>query len=331
MTAVIGAFLLSFLVALYTTPLMRQAAIQFGIVDAPDGRLKNHTDPVPYLGGLAVFLAFLITLAVVFEFSHAVLGILLSATLMLLVGLIDDLGVLSPLEKLAGQSVAVAVLIKAGLFIKLVFIPPLAAFLLSALWLLTVTNAFNLIDIMDGLAAGAAVIAALFLAGVAVHNGEPMVAVMAAALAGSLVGFLRYNRAPARIYLGDSGSLFIGLTLAAMAMNLGYTTKNSLGMLTPVLILGLPLFDLSFVSVVRLGKGLSPFRGSPDHFALRIKRSGRSVVQTVTIVYVAGVLLGLCGIAIMEAPNDASATLIVTGIAVVVLAIAAVLWRVGDR
>ncbi|HSD10934.1 MAG TPA: MraY family glycosyltransferase [Candidatus Binatia bacterium] len=330
MIAALAAFVVSALVALYTTPLMRRAAIEFGIVDEPDGLLKTHTEPVPYLGGLAVFLAFLITLAVVFEFSHAVLGILLSGTLMLLVGLIDDLGVLSPLEKLAGQSIAVAVLIKAGLFIKLVFIPPLAAFALSVLWLLTVTNAFNIMDVMDGLASGVAVIAAVFLAGIAVRNGEPMVAVMAASLAGSLAGFLRYNSSPARIYLGDSGSLFVGLTLSALAMNGGYTTKNSLGMLTPVIILGVPLFDLAFVALVRLEKGLSPFRGSPDHFALRLKRTGRSVTHTVSTVYLAGLLLGLSGIAVMEAPDERSAALIVAGIAAVLLVVAGVLRQIGD-
>jgi UDP-GlcNAc:undecaprenyl-phosphate/decaprenyl-phosphate GlcNAc-1-phosphate transferase len=330
MIAALAAFALSTVVALYTTPLMRRAAIKFGIVDEPDGRLKNHAEPVPYLGGLAVFLAFLITLAVVFEFSHAVLGILLSGTLMLLVGLIDDLGVLSPLEKLAGQTVAVAVLIKAGLFIKLVFIPPVAAFVLSALWLITVTNAFNIMDIMDGLASGVAVIAAVFLAGIAVRNGEPMVAVMAASLAGSLVGFLRYNAPPARIYLGDSGSLFVGLTLSALAMNGGYTTKNSLAMMTPVIILGVPLFDLAFVSLVRLEKGLSPFRGSPDHVALRLKRAGQSVARTVRTIYLAGLLLGLSGIAVMEAPNERSAALIVVSLAAVLLVAAGMLRRIGN-
>jgi UDP-GlcNAc:undecaprenyl-phosphate/decaprenyl-phosphate GlcNAc-1-phosphate transferase len=330
MIAALAAFALSTVVALYTTPLMRRAAIKFGIVDEPDGLLKNHAEPVPYLGGLAVFLAFLITLAVVFEFSHAVLGILLSGTLMLLVGLIDDLGVLSPLEKLAGQTVAVAVLIKAGLFIKLVFIPPLPALVLSALWLLTVTNAFNFMDVMDGLASGVAVIAAVFLAGIAVRNGEPMVAVMAASLAGSLVGFLRYNSPPARIYLGDSGSLFVGLTLSALAMNGGYTTKNSLAMLTPVIILGVPLFDLAFVSLVRLEKGLSPFRGSPDHVALRLKRAGQSVARTVRTIYLASLLLGLSGIAVMEAPDERSAALIVVGLAAVLLVAAGMLRRIGN-
>src|SRR5207249_4505846 len=109
-----------------------------------------------------------------------------------------------------------------------------------------------------------------------------------------------YNSPPARIYLGDSGSLFVGLTLSALAMNGGYTTKNSLGMLTPVIILGVPLFDLAFVSLVRLEKGLSPFRGSPDHVALRLKRTGQSVACTVRTSYLAGLLLGLSGIAVME-------------------------------
>ena len=217
MIAAIASFLLAALLALYTTPLMRRAALQFGILDRPRGALKKHEEPVPYLGGLAVFSAYLVTLGVTFEFSHAVLGILLAGTLMLLVGLIDDLGVLTPWVKLASQLVAVIALLKAGVYIKLVFLPPFAAILLSVFWLLAVTNALNIIDIMDGLAAGVAAIAAAFFAVVAIAHGESMVAVMAAALSGSLVGFLRFNSAPARIYLGDSGSLFIGLTLAALA------------------------------------------------------------------------------------------------------------------
>lgn len=327
MILAIGAFVLSALLSLYTTPLMRRAAIQFGIVDRPDGRLKQHAEAVPYLGGLAVFLSFVITLGTVFEFSQAVLGILLSGTLMLLVGLIDDLGVLSPWEKLAGQSIAVFTLLKAGLFIKLVFIPPLPALVLSILWLLAVTNALNIIDIMDGLASGVAAIAAGFLAIVAVHNAEPMVAVMASALAGSLTGFLRYNAPPARIYLGDSGSLFIGLTLSALAMNGGYTTKNSLAMLTPLIILGVPLIDLAFVFVVRLEKGLSPFRGSPDHIALRLRCLGLSVAQTVGLAYGIGFALGVAGIALMEAPGDRGAALIVFAISSASLLAAVALRR----
>jgi UDP-GlcNAc:undecaprenyl-phosphate GlcNAc-1-phosphate transferase len=323
------SFVLAASLALYTTPLMRHAALQFGILDRPHGPLKSQREPVPYLGGLAVFSAYLVTLSIMFEFSHAVLGILLAGTLMLLVGLIDDLGVLSPWAKLASQFIAVIALIKAGVFIKLVFVPPLAALALSALWFLAVTNAFNIIDIMDGLASGVAAIAAVFFALVAIAHGEAMVAVMAAALAGSLVGFLRYNSAPARIYLGDSGSLFIGLTLAALATNGGYTRSNLVGVLTPVIFLGVPLFDLAFVSILRLEQGLSPLRGSPDHFALRLRRAGYGVRRTVLVTYAATLVLGAVGLATMNAPSDQAAMGIVMGLCVMLLVLAATLRKTG--
>jgi len=327
MLRVVASFVLALLISLYTTPLMRRAALQFGILDKPRGPLKRHAEAVPYLGGLAVFLAYLVSLAVTFEFGYAVLGILLSGTLMLLLGLIDDLGVLTPFEKISGQLIAVIALIKAGLFVKLVFLPMPVALVISVLWLLTVTNALNIIDIMDGLACGVAAIAALFLAGIALHNGEPMVAVMAASLSGSLVGFLRYNSRPARIYLGDSGSLFIGLTLSALAMNGHYTTKNSLAMLVPAMVLGVPLLDLGFVFLVRLSKGLSPFRGSPDHLALRLRRRGWSVEQTVGAAYGTTAALGLAAFILMETTSATIASLMLIGPSAAVLAVTAALWR----
>jgi UDP-GlcNAc:undecaprenyl-phosphate GlcNAc-1-phosphate transferase len=322
-----AAFAIALLLSFYTTPLMRRAALQFGIVDRPNGALKTHSEPVPYLGGLAVFLAYLIALAVTFEFSHAVLGILLSGPVMLLLGLIDDLGVLSPFEKLAGQLLAVIALIKAGLFIKLLFLPTPVALLLSVLWLLAVTNAVNIIDIMDGLASGVAALAALFLAAIALHNGEPMIAVMAASLSGSLVGFLRYNFRPAQIYLGDSGSLFIGLTLSALAMNGHYTVQNPVGMFVPPLVLGVPLLDLGFVFVVRLSKGLSPFRGSPDHLALRLKRLGWTIFEIVGTAYGVGAALGVVAFGVMTAGDALQASLLLVATSGALMASAGLLWR----
>jgi len=323
------AFLLGLALSLYTTPLMRRAAIQFGIVDKPNGSLKTQAEAVPYLGGLAVFLAYLITLAATFEFDHRVLGILLSGTLMLLLGLIDDLGVLSPWEKLAGQCVAVAALLKAGLYVKLAFLSLPVALVISIVWLLTMTNALNIIDIMDCLAPGVAVVAALFLAGGAIRNAEPMVAVMASALAGSLSGFLRYNFRPASIYLGDSGSLFIGLTLGALAINGHYSARNSRGMLVPAIVLGVPLLDLVFVFAVLLQKGLSPFRGSPDHLALRLRRAGLSVAQVAGTAYGAGTAFGLVAYAVMESPSDAIASLVLVVSSTILLVGAILLRRTG--
>src|SRR5438552_2454482 len=159
-----AAFILSFVFALYWTPLMRKAALQLGIVDRPDGQLKNHEDAVPYLGGLAVFMAFLFTVGVLTDFSQATLGLLLSGSIALMVGLLDDFGAMSASQKLLGQTLAALVLVKSGTYIKLEFLPMWIAIPLTVLWILAVTNALNIIDILDGLAAGVAVIAAASIA-----------------------------------------------------------------------------------------------------------------------------------------------------------------------
>src|SRR5262249_29082104 len=192
------AFGLALVIALYTTPLLRKAAIRFGIVDRRDGGLKRQAEPVPYLGGIAIYLSFLLALTATLRFdSTEVLGLLLAGAIVVILGLIDDFGVLSPWVKLAGQVVAVLTLINASIYIKLAFIPQWLAVGLSFAWLLAITNAFNLIDVMDGLAAGVAAAAALVLFAVAVLNGRATYAVLLAALCGALVGFLRFNFEPA--------------------------------------------------------------------------------------------------------------------------------------
>lgn len=299
MIRVLITFTLAAILAHYLTPVLRQAAIRFGIVDRPDGRLKNHRSPVPYLGGIAIYLSFLLSLAFTAEFQREVLGILLAGAIVVLLGLIDDLGVLSPSIKLAGQVIAILTLMKASVTIKLTFLPFWAALLLSFLWLLAVTNAFNLIDIMDGLAAGVGLTASLVLIGVALGNGRETVATLLAALAGSLLGFLRYNFEPARIYMGDTGSLFVGLMLGALAMNNSYTERNLVASLSPVIILGVPIFDMLFVMFIRWRRGIPVMRGSPDHFALRLRKWRLTTRQTVLTSYAATALLGAAGIAMM--------------------------------
>lgn len=296
------AFGLAFGLALYLTPLMRQAAIRFGIADHPDGRLKKQAAPVPYLGGIAIYLAFLLSLTGTLRFdSIEVLGMLLAGSIILILGLIDDLGVLSPWVKLAGQVVAVLTLMNASIYIKLSFLPSWLAIGLSFLWLLAITNAFNIIDVMDGLAAGVAASAALILFLIAAVNGRGDYAVLLAALCGALIGFLRYNFEPARIYMGDAGSMFIGLMLGALAMNNSYTRENLVASLAPVVILGVPIFDMMFVMYVRHRRGLPVMLGSPDHFALRLRKWRLSTRQTVVVSYLATLLLGALAIAMMLA------------------------------
>ncbi|MFI5142466.1 MAG: MraY family glycosyltransferase [Thermoanaerobaculales bacterium] len=266
------AFLLALLLSVYFTPVARQAALRFGIVDRPDGKLKQQAEPVPYLGGLAVFLAYLIALGLVFAFSPLLLGLLLAGTLTLLVGLVDDFGVLTPAAKLIGQGVAVFVLLRSGVVIELTEVPEVLRWPLAAVWLLGICNAFNLLDVMDGLAASVGTVAALAFGVMAVTTGELPEAAASFALAGALIGFLVFNLHPARIYLGDAGSLAVGITLGALAIAIRWSDRSPVGFLAPLAILALPLADTVFVTLLRARAGKPFWHGSPDHFPLRLAR-----------------------------------------------------------
>jgi len=286
------SFLISLGASLALTPWMAKTAKNIGMVDKPDGGLKNHHEPVPYMGGLAVFVAFLIGFSPFYELDRQMLAILLGGTLIVLLGFLDDIGNLRPVTKLLGQALAVLIVMKAGIAIKIVFLPPVISYPLSFLWLMGMTNAFNIIDIMDGLSSGVGAIACAFLFIVAVSSGQTGVATMILALMGALLGFLRYNYHPAKIYLGDAGSLFIGFMLGALSMVGIYATTNPVAVLAPVLILGVPIFDTLFVMTVRWMRGLNPLKGSPDHFALRLRRWRLTLAQTVLLSYGVSFLLG---------------------------------------
>jgi len=320
-------FVVACSLALLLTPKLREAALRFGIVDRPDGQLKQQREPVPYLGGLAIYLAFLLAVSLTIPFDRQVLGILLAGSIVVTLGLVDDLGRLGPWTKLAGQLVAVLVLWKAGVFIQLTFVPPVLALVLTAVWMLAVTNAFNLIDIMDGLSAGTATVAALTLLVIAEINGNGTAAVLLAGLAGACLGFLRYNAEPARIYMGDAGSLFLGLSLGALAMDNAYTARNAVAAVAPGLILGVPLFDMLFVMYVRRRRGLPVMLGSPDHIALRLRKWRLTTRQTVASSYAATALLGACAIAMMLLPAG-GAVAVLGVVAVAALGIALLLRRI---
>jgi UDP-GlcNAc:undecaprenyl-phosphate GlcNAc-1-phosphate transferase len=291
-----AGLILSIVFALYFTPLMRMAALQLGLVDRPDGLLKKHDDVVPYLGGVAVFMAFLLTVGVLTDFSQETLGLLLSGSIALMVGLLDDFRAMTPLQKLLGQTMAALVLIKSGIYIKLAFLPIWVAIPLTVFWVLAVTNALNIIDILDGLAAGVSAIAALSIAIANFMAGRQAVGFLSIVLAGAVLGFLRHNFHPAKIYLGDAGSLFIGFMLAALSMNAGYTRANLLAVTSPILILGIPLFDLVLVMWIRWRNGTPIMKGSPDHFALRLRRL-LSVRETAVTTYIIAALLS--GVALL--------------------------------
>ncbi len=282
--------------SLLCTPLAANLARRLGIVDHPDNQLKRHDRPTPYLGGLAVYLAFMLSLVAFKFWEHSsvsgVVGVTLGTSLIVFLGLIDDKVQLSPLVKFAGQIAAAIVLIICNM--KLEFIhQPVLSVVLTILWVVFVTNAMNLIDIMDGLSSGVTIIASGLFFVIAAQNGRINDMYIMAALGGAMLGFLPYNFPKARIYLGDTGALMMGFVLASIAMGEDYSKTNPVALLSPFLILAVPIFDTLFIMFLRHRKGKSMFRGSPDHLALRMVRLGLSKRQTVMILWAVSLGLGL--------------------------------------
>jgi UDP-GlcNAc:undecaprenyl-phosphate GlcNAc-1-phosphate transferase len=295
-----AAFAASLLLSLYLTPIFRDSARRFGIVDRPDGALKTQKEPVPYLGGLALYCAVLFPVAIFLRFSDQLMGLLLASTLIVLLGLIDDIGRLSPRIKLLVQVIAVFLMIKSGIRIRIAFLPPLACVALTFLWMIVMTNGFNLIDVMDGLAGGVAFVSAAALAVIFLLQGNRIGTVVCLSLIGGLAGFLYYNRPPAQIYLGDTGSLLLGFLLGGLAIDADYTLWNPLGWLTGFAVFAVPLFEIVFVSWLRLRRGASILVGSRDHFSLRLRKWRLSVGQTVLCSCAAAALSSGIGIAAMH-------------------------------
>jgi UDP-GlcNAc:undecaprenyl-phosphate GlcNAc-1-phosphate transferase len=296
-------FLSSLILVFLLTPLAKRAAFWFDILDHPRAPVKVHKEPVPYLGGVAIFLAFLIPVIVGFfllnipeEGKKELSGILLGGILILALGLADDLKGLSAKTKLFVETIAAILLIAFG--VRLKFLPFWPSIPLTILWVVGITNAFNIVDIMDGLSIGVAFIASLALIAIALPGNQAFVILACVALAGASLGFLRYNFFPARIYMGDAGSLFLGFTMAALAIGTSYTAVNRIALFAPILILGVPIYDTFLITALRTKKGRSILRASNDHFALRLVALGLSRRKTVLIVYFISILLAIAGIVV---------------------------------
>jgi UDP-GlcNAc:undecaprenyl-phosphate GlcNAc-1-phosphate transferase len=201
--------------------------------------------------------------------------------------------VLTPAAKFIGQIIAAFVLIKGGIVIRIETFHPFLNLALTVLWIIGMTNAMNIIDIMDGLCAGISLVASFCLFLVAALKGDELIAIFALTLTGSLAGFLRYNFRPARIYMGDTGSMFLGLCLGALAIIGDYSDVNKLAFFNPLLIFGVAIFDTIYVVILRTLKGRSPFLGSKDHFAIRLKFAGWPVTRIVVGSYIAASLLSV--------------------------------------
>ncbi|MEA3368918.1 MAG: MraY family glycosyltransferase [Candidatus Ratteibacteria bacterium] len=333
-----GVLLLSAAVAFLITPVSKYLAGKWKILDFPDGR-KIHKTAVPRLGGMAVFLSFLLALGRVSFVSPALKGIILGALLIVLIGVIDDIVGLGAKLKLAGQILAALILIHQGVvlsFFSATFWGRLAAVTLTVIWLVGVTNGLNFLDGLDGLAAGLAAIAGLSFLLIALKTNQLFFGLASAALLGSCLGFLPYNFHPARIFLGDSGSTFLGFILAALAIMGGWAEDNPLIAIgTPLVILGIIVFDLIYITVSRIGRHKVKnfwqwidYVGK-DHFHHRLLNLGFSQRQTVCAIYSIGIYLGINGIIL----NGAGAQWVMPVFtqAVLMLILVTILMNVGLR
>jgi len=280
-------FVITYALVGMLTPVMRKIAIANQILDVPTSSHKSHTKAVPYLGGVAILIGvtFISYLALVFS-NFTVSNFLLAtsvlgpALVMGLIGLWDDLKNLPPLPRFIGQSVAGLVVAAALVLGSNVANPTGSTFadvLITVIWVVGICNSINFFDNLDGGAAGTAAISAIFLTYLAINSGQAFVAALSIVVAGATLGFLIWNRAPARIYMGDAGALFLGVLLATLTIRLNPDTQTSIGSFaTPILLLAIPILDTTVAVLSRLRRGVSPFLGGKDHLSHRLVRAGLS-------------------------------------------------------
>ncbi|MBI2942168.1 MAG: undecaprenyl/decaprenyl-phosphate alpha-N-acetylglucosaminyl 1-phosphate transferase [Chloroflexi bacterium] len=310
MTTYLLIFATALTLAIGITPVARRLAVHTGIVDRPSGR-KLHQHTTPLLGGAAIYLAAVIALALVGDrfYVPQVVGIFLGATFVSFLGIWDDRWHVSPPLKLGGQVLAAALLVATGVQVE--FLPhPVLNVALTLLWVIGITNALNLLDNMDGLSGGVAAIASAFFLVMAAYNGQFLVASLAAALLGACLGFLYYNFNPARIFMGDTGSLFLGFALAAVGIKLRFPANEAVvTWMVPVIVLGLPVFDTCLVVVSRLRRGLNPLTTpGKDHLSHRLTHLGLSQREAVMALYLVCGALGMVALLVMQASRtEASA------------------------
>lgn len=323
-------FLAAFALALALTPLVRMVALRLGVVDHPERR-KMHQMPVPLLGGAAIVLSFTAMAMVLRGWYPEELGdedhklpVLLGASLLIgLLGLFDDWKGARVWLKFSVQVAAASLVVAAGVRVD-VFTNPLGGSFdigwlgipLTIFWIVGVTNAINLIDGLDGLAAGIGTIASLSLCAVGALVGDPLVAILSLVLAGATLGILPYNVYPARIFIGDTGSMFIGFTLASLGALGSLKATTATVLILPIVVLGIPVFDTLWAILRRTHRRVSPFMPDREHIHHRLVRVGLHHRHVVMVLYFICAFLGLSAFIMVQLPNQTAflfATLLCMG------------------
>ncbi len=346
-----GLFAAGLLVCAMLVPLARRLALRVGLVDHPGAR-KIHARPIPYGGGIAIFVSFLVVLVGAYllavfgqrlacmqgvraQFAPYLGGLVLGETLrrvaallgggalVFALGLVDDRRGMGSGPKLAVQCLAALLLWACGIRITLYLESTVLGLLITVLWVVGITNAMNLLDNMDGLSAGVGAIAACMLCAVALQTGQMFLAAVLVVLVGVLAGFLFYNFAPASVFMGDAGALFLGYILAALAVAGEYRTEGgpALAVVMPLVVFAIPIFDTATVMLIRYRRGRPLMQGDRNHFSHRLVRLGMTTREAVLTIYVLSATVGLSAVLLVR--------LEVTGGALVLLHTAGILVVVG--
>lgn len=309
----IFAFIVSFAFTFATTPLVRRFAFKIGAIDIPKDNRRMHKKPTPRIGGLAIIFGFMVATLCFAQPSRQLYGTLAGAAIIAVMGVIDDCKNLPAKLKFVIQIIAALVVVFAGDIKIDVFtnpnflsdnpywvLPEWLSVTLTVIWIVFITNAVNFIDGLDGLAAGVSAIMSISLVFISIRVGEYPIAILGIALMGSCFGFLPFNFNPAKIFMGDTGSTFLGFMLATLSIQGVFKSYAVISFAVPLLILGLPLFDALFAMIRRILRGQSPMTADRGHLHHRLVDMGFSQKQTVFILYAISGVLGITAVLLAE-------------------------------
>lgn len=321
-------FFIAFILSFFLTPIAKKLAIKLGVLDYPKDERKLHKEPIPYLGGAAIYASAMISLLIFMDLDRLTISIMAGGTVMFLTGLADDMKNISAKTKLLAQILAALIALWGGVKINWITNPFSSSELLflvnlsipvTIIWIVGITNTINLIDGVDGLASGVAAIASATLMFIAAINGFHFVMIYCAILAGSSLGFLPYNFNPAKIFMGDTGSLFLGYMLAVLSIIGVMKTVTFVTIVIMVFVLGIPIFDTSFAIIRRIINKKPIMEADKGHVHHRLLDKGFSQKETVIILYVISIVFGAAAIFIADSePLIGTFVVVVASILIVV-------------
>ena len=333
-------FLGSYLLVGLLTPLMRKIAIATNVLDKPNTAHKSHKQPVPYLGGVAIIIGIIVvsySTSLISNFTSKTFwlatSVLLPALVLGLIGLWDDMKNLPPLPRFVAQTMAGVVTAFILISTDNVGNPTgskLFDSVITIIWVVGICNSINFFDNLDGGAAGTVAVSSTSLAYLALNGDQYLIAALATVTAGATLGFLIWNKSPARIYMGDAGALFLGVLLATLTIRLHPDSETQLGSyFTPIFLLAVPILDTSIAVISRLKRNISPFQGGKDHLSHRLIRSGLSRKQAAISLWALSGLFGVVAILISR-PNASSENLIVVVMGLFWLILFGLFFRTKD-